>query len=62
MIAVTGIYLNHKDTFHSILGGPTKEDEHKGPSGQVGLPHVVRGRFVAHLHAESPGNRWVAPR
>ncbi len=38
MIAVTGIYLNHKDTFRSLVGGPTKEDEHRGPDGRTGLP------------------------
>lgn len=37
-IAITGIYLNHKDTFRSLVGEPTKEDEHRGPSGKPGLP------------------------
>jgi uncharacterized iron-regulated membrane protein len=38
MIAVTGIYLNHKDTFRSLLGVVKPDDEHHGPGGRPGLP------------------------
>lgn len=39
MIALTGIYLNHKNTFQPLLelvGAPPKHDEHAGPSGKPG--------------------------
>lgn len=39
VIAATGIYLNHKDTFRPLLelaGAPPKGDEHAGPSGKPG--------------------------
>lgn len=36
VIAATGIYLNHKDTFRSVLGVPHKDDHDSG--GRPGLP------------------------
>ncbi|AMV28313.1 PepSY-associated TM helix [Gemmata sp. SH-PL17] len=39
VIAATGIYLNHKNTFQPVLelvGAPPKGEEHAGPSGKPG--------------------------